>query len=372
MAVYQEKNKSKWTKDGRNWYFRVYYTDLSGIRKQKESAKFFTKREALEEERKFLTSLHDNRINQSNMTFKDLYTAFYEYQKDKVRASTMKTYKDRIKYLDILSNIKLKDFSIQHFEMWKKKTNELPITNSYKNDILKFIKAIMNYGSKFYDFNFNKIYSNMTNFTDPNELPKEMLFFTFEEYSQFISVEDDTLFKGLFDTLYYMGLRKGELRGLQWKDINWEECTMSITKQIPSVYSISNYKLAPLKTKKSNRILPLNKVVYNDLKMMYEENKKYVNFNQEWFIFGNIIPISKETLRIRKNRNCDLANIKQIRIHDFRHSCASLLINNGASITLVAKYLGHAKIEETLNTYSHMFKNKLEDIVNLINHLSNP
>ena len=42
-------------------------------------------------------------------------------------------------------------------------------------------------------------------------------------------------------------------------------------------------------------------------------------------------------------------------MHDFRHSCASLLINNGANVTVVAKYLGHANIEQTLNTYSHMF-----------------
>lgn len=62
--------------------------------------------------------------------------------------------------------------------------------------------------------------------------------------------------------------------------------------------------------------------------------------------------------------------IKQIRIHDFRHSCASLLINNGANITIVAKYLGHTKIDETLNTYSHMYKNKLNDIVNTINNLT--
>ena len=50
--------------------------------------------------------------------------------------------------------------------------------------------------------------------------------------------------------------------------------------------------------------------------------------------------------------------------------CASLLINNGANVTMVAKYLGHAKIEETLNTYSHIFQNKLDDVVNTINNLN--
>ena len=63
--------------------------------------------------------------------------------------------------------------------------------------------------------------------------------------------------------------------------------------------------------------------------------------------------------------------LKQIRLHDFRHSCASLLISRGANITLVGRYLGHTKIDETLNTYSHMFKNKLDDIVGTINRLNN-
>ena len=65
----------------------------------------------------------------------------------------------------------------------------------------------------------------------------------------------------------------------------------------------------------------------------------------------------------------DNAGLKRIRIHDFRHSCASLLINNGANVTLVAKYLGHTKIEETLNTYSHMFSTALDSVVSVIDSL---
>lgn len=58
--------------------------------------------------------------------------------------------------------------------------------------------------------------------------------------------------------------------------------------------------------------------------------------------------------------------MKPIRLHNFRHSCASLLIDSGANITLVTKYLGHTKIDETLNTYSHMYQNRLDTIVNII------
>ena len=71
----------------------------------------------------------------------------------------------------------------------------------------------------------------------------------------------------------------------------------------------------------------------------------------------------------RKNKNCELAELPQIRIHDFRHSCASLLINSGTNVTVVAKYLGHTKIEETLNTYTHLFSTELNKVINVIDNL---
>lgn len=83
-------------------------------------------------------------------------------------------------------------------------------------------------------------------------------------------------------------------------------------------------------------------------------------------MFGNIDPLSATTLLDKKTKNDFMARVKDVRIHNFRHSCASLLIDSGANITLVAKYLGHTKIDETLNTYSHMYQNRLENIVQII------
>ena len=75
------------------------------------------------------------------------------------------------------------------------------------------------------------------------------------------------------------------------------------------------------------------------------------------------------TVKLTKKIVAAKSGVKEIRTHDFRHSCASLLINNGASVVMVAKYLGHTKIEETLNTYSHMFKSKLDDLISIIDNL---
>ncbi len=57
MPQYQEKSKKKWTKDGHSWYYRCYYTDMYGNRKQKESEKFFTKKEAKDAEMEFLRKI---------------------------------------------------------------------------------------------------------------------------------------------------------------------------------------------------------------------------------------------------------------------------------------------------------------------------
>lgn len=92
-------------------------------------------------------------------------------------------------------------------------------------------------------------------------------------------------------------------------------------------------------------------------------------FQKDCFVFGLMQPFKETTIHKYKNKYCDLANLKRIRVHDFRHSCASFLINQGASISLVSKYLGHANISITLNIYTHLYKNELDDITNKINNL---
>ena len=96
---------------------------------------------------------------------------------------------------------------------------------------------------------------------------------------------------------------------------------------------------------------------------------RYNKFSEDWFVFGGVRPLPETTIQVKKNEYCKEAGVKQIRIHDFRHSCASLLINQGASIALVSKYLGHGNVSITLNTYTHMFKNELQNMTDILNKL---
>ena len=102
---------------------------------------------------------------------------------------------------------------------------------------------------------------------------------------------------------------------------------------------------------------------------MYNNSKQYTDFKNDWFVFGNIEPFKETTIQKKKNYYCKMAEVKQIRIHDFRHSCASLLINKGASISLVSKYLGHSKISTTLNTYTHLYQSELENMTKILDNL---
>lgn len=112
-------------------------------------------------------------------------------------------------------------------------------------------------------------------------------------------------------------------------------------------------------------------VLTNDLKAMKNEAEKIPRFNDNFFVAGDMLPVCSNTLTNHKNVDCKLANVKQIRLHDFRHSCAFLLVNKGANVQVVAKYLGHTKVEETLKTYSHLFTSTLDEVVAVIDNLDN-
>ena len=114
--------------------------------------------------------------------------------------------------------------------------------------------------------------------------------------------------------------------------------------------------------------------LYDDFKKYYDEVSKFKNFKDDFFIFGNdkgLTPLTYKQAQRRKGEIANKAGIKEIRLHDFRHSCASFLVNNGAPVTMVSKYLGHSNSSETLNTYSHLFNTTSSEVINTINRARN-
>lgn len=188
---------------------------------------------------------------------------------DEIMKDTTKYgYDNKEKFIECFYSVKLKDFNIMQFEQWKRDINKLNISLRYKNDIYKFLKSILNFGVKWHNLNFQAVYNKMTEFQDPNERRKEMLYFTYDEFQKFLSVEKDIKFGCAWQLLYYYGLRIGELKGITWKDIDFENRTVSINKQITQQSCRSKWTFSPPKTAKSNRVLPLTKVLLNDLETL--------------------------------------------------------------------------------------------------------
>ena len=357
MSVRQLK-ENKRTRDGRSWVFIQYSKGLDGKRHQYQSQAYFTKEEATKAELEYLDKYKDVEVN-PHMTFKEAYTLYYEYQKDKIKDSTLKTYRDRIKYMGLLNNIELVNLNWEHYQKWRSQMNKTNLCDKYKTDIQKFIKQVLNFAEKQWDFNLRKFYNKLEPFKTPGAIKKEMDFYEPQEFFQYISVIDDLRDKCLFETLYYCGLRRSEARGLQWSHIDFKNHTLTIAQQVLNLArnnASSSWYIASPKTKSSNRTIPIPEVLLKDLAELKKSNERFSKFKQTWFVFGDDVPITYHQIYSRNNNYCKKAGLRHIRIHDFRHSCASALISASAPIIAVSNYLGHSETTETLETYTHLVK----------------
>lgn len=357
MSVRQLK-ENKRTRDGRSWVFIQYSKGLDGKRHQYQSQAYFTKEEATKAELEYSDKYKDVEVN-PHMTFKEAYTLYYEYQKDKIKDSTLKTYSDRIKYMGLLDNIELVNLNWEHYQKWRSQMNKTNLCDKYKTDIQKFIKQVLNFAEKQWDFNLRKFYNKLEPFKTPGAIKKEMDFYEPQEFFQYISVIDDLRDKCLFETLYYCGLRRSEARGLQWRHIDFKNHTLTIAQQVLNLdgnNASSSWYIASPKTESSNRTIPVPEVLSKDLAELKKSNERFSKFKQTWFVFGDDVPITYHQIYSRNNNYCKKAGLRHIRIHDFRHSCASALISASAPITAVSNYLGHSETTETLETYTHLVK----------------
>lgn len=366
MAIYKSKNK---TKDGRQYFFRIKYKDVFGEVHDYTSKKYKGRKEAEDEEALYRVKVLNKEVSTSNITIEEIFYDYYKYKSNTLKEPSLiklKSYYNN--YLKSIYDRKINDLTINDYKKFRNYLDSLNLTAVYKNKIQGTLKCMIEYSSKYYNTS-DTILKFFERFKDVGIIKEEMLFYTYEEYCKFIAAVDRFDFKVFFEILYFLGLRQGELQALSWNDINFENKTLSISKTLTSKIKGKKWYISSPKTKNSIRILPIPKNVLNDLKILHNNAMGFKDYADTWFVFGNTIPFKETNIGVKKNKYAKLAGVKQIRIHDFRHSCASLLINKGASIALVSKYLGHSNISITLNTYTHMFKSELENISNLLNNL---
>lgn len=373
MAIYQEKNKNKLTKDGRSWYFRCYYTDIYGNRKQKVSKMYLRKKEAEESERNFLSKVSTKEITSCSIAFLDVYNNWLATKKMQVKSTTHYSRKKRadLYILSYFEKYKLHSIKVNTLEMWKIEIFKSNIGLDHKNRIVADLKEILDYACCNYDFDIKVVSKLQKVKTEKvvNQMDSETNFWTYEEFKKFINVVDDRYYYIIFNFFYYTGLRIGEVCALNWNDIDFERGTLRVNKTLSSKVDDFDYIITSPKTNNSVRFIDLNDNLLKLLKEHKKSEEALYGFNDNMFIFGNIRPLAQTTFRRYLYKYIKLANVKKITPHGFRHSHVSLLINLGCDSRDVANRIGDT-INVVEKTYYHMFPTKKTHIVNVLNNLN--
>ena len=220
------------------------------------------------------------------------------------------------------------------------------------------INAIFNYATNYYDLKNNPCKKAGS---IGSHKSREMAFYTLHEFKQFMANIDDLTDRTIFYILYYTGMRKGELFALQKKDIDLTNGIIDINKS----YQRINAKdiITSPKTPKSVRKIEIPTFLIH---IIQDYIGSIYGVNDETYLFMHHYVKLRGRLKVAQKK----ANLHEIRIHDFRHSHASLLIELGYSPLLIADRLGD-NVETTLKVYSHLYPSKQSELVQKLDTLNN-
>ena len=351
MPAYKDEKTGK-------WFAKFYYTNWQGIKKQKWKRGFATKKEALGFERDFLEKQSAN----PDMTFQNLYEIYMEDMAARLKQSTLLTKKTVLQthILPFFGNKPINEIKASDVRRWQAKLMSSP--NNYSQTYLKKINtelnSIINYAKRFYDLNTNPCGKAGT---IGKAKAEEMDYWTYDEYIAFREgVKDKPLSYICFEVLYWTGMREGELLALSPADIDLDNKLISINRTYQRIGGKDVFT-SP-KTRKSKRKIPIPDFLCQELSD-YIQSRYMPDADERLF------PVTKSYLSHEMIRGCKNTGVKKIRIHDIRHSHASLLINQGCDALMLADRLGHEKVSTTLNTYSHLFPHKQQELVHSLESL---
>ena len=241
---------------------------------------------------------------------------------------------------------------------WTIDLRKMDISTTLKNYCITVCKGVFRFASDFYGLPNNSIM--LKKFKKQQSEIKEMQTWTIDEFNQFINYVELKEYANCFTFLYWIGCRRGEALALQYTDFDMENETVKIHR------AIKHFKngFTDLKNNASIRTIKLPHHLFIILKPILEARNE-----DSPFVFGGEQSLPITNLQRNFTKAIKLSGVKKIRIHDLRHSFATNMINNGGNIVAVSKYLGHASIEQTLETYTHLLEKTENQLVNTIDNL---
>ena len=200
--------------------------------------------------------------------------------------------------------------------------------------------------------------------TLPKAEQKEKQIYTPEQVQKFLTLLNDEplKYRTFFNLMIYSGFRRGEMLGLEWKDVDFEN-------NIISVRRTSNYTAKKgvytdtTKTRKSQRTLKFPQEIMNMLKeYKAEQDEQALKCGDKWvetdrlYTKWNGEPMQNGTPYFWLSEFCEKHDLPFYGLHSFRHLFASLLVNQGVDIVTVSGALGHSTVSTTSNIYCHMLE----------------
>ncbi|MDT8715473.1 site-specific integrase [Clostridium sp. 19966] len=348
MPTYKDEKRG-------TYYCSFYYTDWTGTRKKKKKEGFKKQSEANQFERDFLTKQKNN----CDIPFKTLVNLYLDDCKVRVRETTLdnKKYIIDLKILPYFEKQIVSEITPNHIRKWQNKLLKGGYSATYLRSINNQISAIFNFAIKYY----NLVSSPALKAGSMGKKnADDMQFWTKEEFKKFIEFDDKPISNLAFKVLFWTGMRSGELMALTWNDIDLINKKIYINKS----YTRLNGKdiIAPPKTPKSKRVIAIFDSLCKDIEDYKEKLYDYKN-DERVFNFTKFFLVH-EMQRISKK-----SRVKKIRIHDLRHSHASLLIELKFTPLEIAERLGHEKVQTTLDTYSHLYPDKQNILANKLDDL---
>lgn len=406
MPIYPEKVKNGKGKmveklvDGKKqYYIRTYVTDEFGNSKQvkRHNKKWLGRdgyNQALREEARLKGELLIKEEKKRNITIKQLKNEYLDFIKNTVDKDTLKAKETMLNHfceyddtnqIKTYPNMCIKDYNKQLYKIWQQEMKEkkYPLSKKPNNSSkwekysIKHLNRINNLISSMVDYAINEGYCinnfvkqcNKIGTTKEIKMSSKKVVYetiTYDEYLCLMSVSKDNLkYNTIFDLLFTRGVRCGELRAFRIKDYNKEK------KQLMVNHTMSKKnELKEPKTASSKAPIDLDEDLSEKINNLIYELKKDKNFNEDYYIFGKEKPIGENTLRKARDRYLKKANInKHLRLHDFRHSCATWLFSIGVPITVISKILRHGNISITMSTYTHLVKDDYDNALNKLNNI---
>ena len=350
MPAYKDKEKG-------TWYASFYYEDWTGKKVKKLKRGFSTKHDALEWERTFL----QQQTADLEMTFENFVALYAADMKGRIKENTWGT-KEHILYKKLVPYFgkrKMCDIHSKEIMAWQNEMlnhhdeNGKPYSPVYLKTLHNQLSAVFNHAVRHYGLKVNPA-AQVGNMGKAKG--REMQFWTKDEFSLFIDskyFDNKPESRTVFMTLYYTGMREGELLALSPADIDLDKKEIRINKSYQRLKKKD--VITTPKTPKSVRTITIPDKLCDCLR---EYMQKCYGLKPN----DRLFPYTKSFLYHEIEKGSKAAGVKRIRVHDIRHSHASLLIEMGFSPLLIAERLGHEKVQTTLDTYSHLYPNKQAEV----------